>query len=110
LEWQIGQRAQREQISHKHNRRLFRHCAGLSLSSHSVEFKPGLAFIATFANVTVLDTPLGLVLIDSGAEIFAATIFGLVREYSKKPVHMVRLDLTLCSVSMPLFYCAALFL
>jgi len=53
------------------------------------EFSKGLAFIATFANVIVIDTTEGLVLVDSGAEIFSKIIFSVIRKYSKKPVIMV---------------------
>ncbi len=51
------------------------------------EYRPGLAFVASFANVTAVATGEGLVLIDTGSEQAAAGIHAAVRAWSAAPVH-----------------------
>jgi len=46
-----------------------------------------IMFLLTFANVTVIETPEGLCLIDTGHATFARVIKKKVREFSSKPVH-----------------------
>jgi glyoxylase-like metal-dependent hydrolase (beta-lactamase superfamily II) len=53
------------------------------------ELTPGIAFIATFANVVILNSDHGLILVDCGAELMASQIFSLCRKYSTKPVLMI---------------------
>jgi alkyl sulfatase BDS1-like metallo-beta-lactamase superfamily hydrolase len=50
-------------------------------------FAPGLAFVASFANVTVVETAEGLVLIDTGSFFLAANNHAQIREWTAKPVH-----------------------
>ena len=51
------------------------------------ELSAGLAFVASFANVTVLDTAEGLVLIDTGSFFLARNNHSQIREWSPKRVH-----------------------
>jgi alkyl sulfatase BDS1-like metallo-beta-lactamase superfamily hydrolase len=51
------------------------------------QFGDGLAFVASFANVTVVDTAEGLVLIDTGSFFLAESNHGQIREWTKSPVH-----------------------
>jgi len=51
------------------------------------ELSAGLAFVASFANVTVLDTEEGLVLIDTGSFFLAANNHSQIREWSSRRVH-----------------------
>ena len=51
------------------------------------ELEPGIAFVSSFANVTALDTPEGLVLIDTGGFPFAARVHQAIRGWSSRPLH-----------------------
>jgi alkyl sulfatase BDS1-like metallo-beta-lactamase superfamily hydrolase len=51
------------------------------------EYRPGLAFVASFANVTALATGEGLVLVDTGSALAAPGIHAAVRAWSPAPVH-----------------------
>ena len=51
------------------------------------EYRPGLAFVASFANVTAIATGEGLVLIDTGSQQAAPGIHAAVRAWSEAPVH-----------------------
>ncbi|HKE18644.1 MAG TPA: alkyl sulfatase dimerization domain-containing protein [Kofleriaceae bacterium] len=51
------------------------------------EYRPGLAFVASFANVTAIATGEGLVLVDTGSAMAAAGIQAAVRAWSAAPVH-----------------------
>src|SRR5262245_17497589 len=51
------------------------------------ELSAGLAFVSSFANVTVLDTGDGLVLIDTGSFFLARNNHSQIREWSKERVH-----------------------
>ena len=51
------------------------------------QFGDGLAFLASFANVTVVDTAEGLVLIDTGSFFLADNNHSQIREWTKSPVH-----------------------
>src|SRR5437899_5636480 len=51
------------------------------------ELDTGIAFVSSFANVTVLDTPDGLVLIDTGGFPFAADVHRAIRSWSARPLH-----------------------
>jgi alkyl sulfatase BDS1-like metallo-beta-lactamase superfamily hydrolase len=50
-------------------------------------FGEGLAFVASFANVTVIDTAEGLVLIDTGSFFLADNNHAQIREWTGKSVH-----------------------
>jgi alkyl sulfatase BDS1-like metallo-beta-lactamase superfamily hydrolase len=51
------------------------------------EVRPGVAFIPSFANVTVFSTADGLVLVDTGSPMFARQIHSQIRAWSDLPVH-----------------------
>jgi glyoxylase-like metal-dependent hydrolase (beta-lactamase superfamily II) len=51
------------------------------------EYRPGLAAVASFANVTAVATADGLVLIDTGSPLAAPGIQAAVRAWSAAPVH-----------------------
>jgi alkyl sulfatase BDS1-like metallo-beta-lactamase superfamily hydrolase len=51
------------------------------------ELDAGVGFVSSFANVTALDTDVGLVLVDTGSAIFAAQVHEAVRRWSDRPVH-----------------------
>jgi len=51
------------------------------------ELEPGIAFVSSFANVTALDTPEGLILIDTGGFPFAADVRQSIRRWSARPLH-----------------------
>src|SRR5579883_485158 len=51
------------------------------------EVAPKVAFASSFANVTAFDTDEGLVLIDTGSFFLAAPTKGMVRTFSKRPLH-----------------------
>src|SRR4051812_744201 len=51
------------------------------------ELGPGLAFVSSFANVAALCTGEGLVLFDTGSFLLAPMVHGLVRSFSKLPLH-----------------------
>ncbi len=53
------------------------------------EYRPGLSFVASFGNVTALDTPDGLALIDVGGPMAAAHIHGAVRGWSQRALRKV---------------------
>jgi alkyl sulfatase BDS1-like metallo-beta-lactamase superfamily hydrolase len=53
------------------------------------EYRPGLAFVASFANVVAIATGDGLVLVDTGSAMAAAGIQSAVRGWSAAPVHTV---------------------
>ena len=53
------------------------------------EYAPGLAFVASFANVTAIATGEGLVLVDTGSAMAAGGIHASVRLWSAAPVHTV---------------------
>jgi alkyl sulfatase BDS1-like metallo-beta-lactamase superfamily hydrolase len=53
------------------------------------EYRPGLAFVASFANVTAIATGEGLILVDTGSQVAAAGIHAAVRSWSTAPVHTV---------------------
>ena len=44
-------------------------------------------FVSIFANVTALDTDEGLVLVDTGSFILAPMVHGMVRNFTKRPLH-----------------------
>jgi alkyl sulfatase BDS1-like metallo-beta-lactamase superfamily hydrolase len=50
------------------------------------EVARGVAFVGSFANVTVIDTPAGLVLVDVGSPLLAPRVFEAVRSWSRRPV------------------------
>ncbi len=50
------------------------------------EYQPGLAFISSFGNVTLLDTSEGLVMLDTGSFFMAANNHDLARQWSKSPL------------------------
>ena len=52
-----------------------------------VEVAPRIAFVPSFANVTAVETPEGLVLIDTGSPMFAQQIHDQVRSWSDAPLH-----------------------
>ena len=52
-----------------------------------VEVAPGTAFVPSFANVSALSTEDGLVLVDTGSQITAATVFQQVRGWSTDRLH-----------------------
>lgn len=51
------------------------------------ELVTGLAFVSSFANVTALDTPAGLVLVDTGSAPVAAAVHAAIRGWSGRPLH-----------------------
>src|SRR5512132_1040830 len=51
------------------------------------ELGTGLAFVSSFANVTVFETAAGLVLVDTGSFFFAADVHERVRRWSARPLH-----------------------
>src|SRR5262249_4564345 len=51
------------------------------------ELAPGLAFMSAFSNAAVVDTPDGLVLIDTSSMFHAAKVFEHVRRFSPRRVH-----------------------
>src|SRR5262245_50112395 len=51
------------------------------------ELSTGVAFVASFANVTVLETEQGLVLIDTGSFFLAHNNHSQIREWSAQRVH-----------------------
>ncbi len=51
------------------------------------EYRPGLAFVSSFANVTAVRTGEGLVLIDTGSFLTGPGIRDQLREWSDAPVH-----------------------
>jgi alkyl sulfatase BDS1-like metallo-beta-lactamase superfamily hydrolase len=51
------------------------------------EVAPGVAFVGSFANVTAIDTPEGLVLVDVGSPLLAPRVHQAVRSWSRAPVH-----------------------
>jgi alkyl sulfatase BDS1-like metallo-beta-lactamase superfamily hydrolase len=51
------------------------------------ECADGVAFIPSFANVSVLATDDGLVTIDTGSELFAKQIHARIRDWSDQPLH-----------------------
>jgi alkyl sulfatase BDS1-like metallo-beta-lactamase superfamily hydrolase len=51
------------------------------------EFGPGLAFVASFANVALLETGKGLAMIDTGSFFLALSNHAAIREWTKSPVH-----------------------
>jgi alkyl sulfatase BDS1-like metallo-beta-lactamase superfamily hydrolase len=53
------------------------------------EIEPGLAFIPTFANITILESGEGLILIDSGSAFVAKSNYSDIRNYSKRRLHTV---------------------
>jgi alkyl sulfatase BDS1-like metallo-beta-lactamase superfamily hydrolase len=53
------------------------------------ELDPGLAFVSNFANVTALDTPEGMVLVDTGSAPTAALVHAAIRGWCERPLHTV---------------------
>lgn len=51
------------------------------------ELAEGVAFVSNFSNVVALDTPEGLVLVDTGAFVFGRHVFEEIRRWSDRPVH-----------------------
>lgn len=51
------------------------------------EVAEGVAFVGSFANVTAITTPKGLVLVDVGSPLLAARVREAVRSWSAAPVH-----------------------
>ena len=49
--------------------------------------QPGLAFVCTLANVIVVETADGLVLVDTGSPLAAVQVHSDVRGFSKRPLH-----------------------
>jgi alkyl sulfatase BDS1-like metallo-beta-lactamase superfamily hydrolase len=49
--------------------------------------RPGLAFLAAFSNAAILDTPDGLVLLDTSSLLHARRLFESVRGWSRRSVH-----------------------
>lgn len=67
---------------------------GFEMGSHPLavflgfeELAGGLGFVSSFSNVTILDTPEGLVLIDTGAAFFAGNVHQQIRAWTKAPLH-----------------------
>lgn len=58
-----------------------------SHSGQIAELGRGIAFHASFANVTSVETEEGLILVDTGSQIFARQIHEQVRAWSKLPLH-----------------------
>ena len=52
------------------------------------ELSRGFAFLSSFANVTLLDTGEGLVLIDAGSFFLAQQNYSQIREWSPRPVSL----------------------
>jgi alkyl sulfatase BDS1-like metallo-beta-lactamase superfamily hydrolase len=50
-------------------------------------FQENLAFMYTFANVTALETDVGIVLIDCGAQAYSSQIHANLEKWSSKPIH-----------------------
>jgi len=50
------------------------------------EYGPGLAFVSAFSNVLVVDSPDGLVLIDTSSPFHAYQMFAEVRGWTKRPL------------------------
>ncbi|HUR48008.1 MAG TPA: alkyl sulfatase dimerization domain-containing protein [Acidimicrobiales bacterium] len=53
------------------------------------EVGDGTAFLPGFANVSALATEEGLLLVDTGSPVTAASVFASIREWSPDPVHTV---------------------
>ncbi len=53
------------------------------------EYRPGLAFVSSFANVVALDTADGLVLIDTSSPLTAGAVHAAVRGFSARALHTV---------------------
>ena len=51
------------------------------------EIAPGVLFLHTWANVTVIRTTVGLVLVDTGSYASRARTFAAVRAVDRRPVH-----------------------
>jgi alkyl sulfatase BDS1-like metallo-beta-lactamase superfamily hydrolase len=51
------------------------------------EVRDGVAFIPSFANVTVFSTGEGIVLVDTGSPMFARQIHSQIRAWSDRPLH-----------------------
>ncbi len=51
------------------------------------EVAPGVAFVASFANVSALETDDGLVLVDTGSEVLARRVHQELRRWSAKHLH-----------------------
>lgn len=59
----------------------------ISFSGDLTEVGNGIAFVPAFANVTAIATTEGLVLIDTGSSMFAASNFEKIRAWCADPVH-----------------------
>jgi alkyl sulfatase BDS1-like metallo-beta-lactamase superfamily hydrolase len=53
------------------------------------EVAPGVGFVSSFANSTALETPAGLVVVDTGAVPFGSLVHQAVRGWSALPVHTI---------------------
>lgn len=53
------------------------------------EYAPGLAFVATFGNITAISTGEGLVLVDTASQLAAPGAQAALRAWSAAPVHTV---------------------
>src|SRR5262245_20743439 len=51
------------------------------------EVSDGVAFVEAFANVVVLDTDAGLVLVDLSGSLHAAAVHEAIRGWSRAPLH-----------------------
>jgi alkyl sulfatase BDS1-like metallo-beta-lactamase superfamily hydrolase len=51
------------------------------------EVAPDIAFVPSMANVTAVDTPEGLVLIDTGGWLFARDVHTVIRRWRDSPLH-----------------------
>ena len=59
----------------------------MAASGHLSEVAPGVSFLASFGNCTVIDSDEGLVMVDTGSQFNAARVHDEVRSWSKKPLH-----------------------
>jgi alkyl sulfatase BDS1-like metallo-beta-lactamase superfamily hydrolase len=59
----------------------------VGLQADLAEVRPGVAFVPSFANVSAVDTGDGLVLVDTGSEIFARDVHARLRAWSAAPLH-----------------------
>src|SRR4029077_18969452 len=53
-----------------------------SIVGELVEVAPGVAFVASFANVTAVTTGDGMVLVDTGSQLLAGAVHDLVRGWT----------------------------
>ena len=56
-------------------------------SGQMAEVQPGLAFVDAFANSAAVDTPDGLVIVDTSGVFHAQSVHDTIRAWSKRPLH-----------------------